>query len=261
MEVRIAQASAGPTARALVMTGVAGLGLAAFVNLRPQQPWILWLTAALVALGVDGLVRTHPKWRSEGWFTSVVYVVLPALATLGIGYFIDEVVNGYWRLAAAAAGTLAVGIVAYGQYHTVDFGSRLYGAMRLLLAMATYLTAFALYAVMFNSDIGLPLAGLAVAAVSMALSVEMLRESHLTGPSSLLVGLAIGVSLGELRLVLYFFALDGLFAGALLINAFYLATGLVHHLLDRDLGWGTAAEYIGVATVGTAAVLFTRVLL
>ena len=243
------------------MAGVVGLGLAAFLNLHPEQHWILWLTAGLAALGVDGLVRTHPKWRSEGRFTSVIYVVLPALATLGIGYFIDEVVSGYWRLASAIVGTLGVGIVAYGQYHTVDFGSRLYGTMRLLLAMATYLTAFSLYAVMFNRDIELPIAGLAVAAVSMALSVELLRESHLNGPSSLLVGLAIGVSLGELRLALYFFALDGLLAGALLIIAFYLATGLVHHLLDRDLDWATAAEYIGVATVGTAAVLFTRVIL
>jgi hypothetical protein len=76
----------------------------------------------------------------------------------------------------------------------------------------------------------------------------------------LLVGLAIGVSVGELRLVLYFFALDGLLAGAILIIAFYLATGLVHHLLDHDLEWSTTAEYLLVAAVGTAAVVFTRVL-
>ena len=43
--------------------------------------------------------------------------------------------------------------------------------------------------------------------------MELLRESRLTGPSSLLVGLAIGTSLMELRLCLYFFALDGLLAG------------------------------------------------
>ena len=34
--------------------------------------------------------------------------------------------------------------------------------------------------------------------------------------------------------MLYFFALDGLLAGALMIIGFYLATGLVHHLLDHD---------------------------
>jgi hypothetical protein len=47
--------------------------------------------------------------------------------------------------------------------------------------------------------------------------------------------------------------------GALLIIGFYLATGLVHHLLDRDLEWATTAEYLIVAAVGTAAVVVTRV--
>jgi hypothetical protein len=89
--------------------------------------------------------------------------------------------------------------------------------------------------------------------------MELLRESRLLGPSSLLVGLAIGVSLAELRLSLYFFPLDGLLAGALLIIGFYLATGLVHHLLDHDLEWATTAEYLIVAAVGTAAVVVTRV--
>lgn len=238
---------------------MAALGLSAYLNLRPEQPWILWLTAALVALAVDGIVRTHPAWEDERPFTSIVYVLLPALTTLGAGYFIDDAMSGYARLGSALLAALAIGVVAWGEYHTVDVATRLYGSMRLVLAIATYLTAFALYTVIFSRDLDLPVAGLLVGLISMALSVELLRESHLTGPSSLLVGLAIGVSLGELRLALYFFPLDGLLAGALIIIGFYLATGLVHHLLDHDLEFGTAAEYLLVAAVGTAAVVFTRV--
>jgi hypothetical protein len=248
-----------PRARIVLLAAVAGLGLVAYLDIRPAQPWILWLTAVLVALGVDGIVRSSPKWDDGDAFASVVYLFLPALATLGIGFFIDDAIHGYARVFTAIAGGIAVGIITYGEYQTVDFGSRLYGAMRLLLAVATYLTAFALYTVLFSRGVDLTVASLAVAAISLALSVELLRESRLTGPSSLLVGVAIGVSLGELRLALYFFALDGLLAGALLIIAFYLATGLVHHLLDHDLEWSTTAEYLLVAGVGTAAVVFTRV--
>ena len=69
----------------------------------------------------------------------------------------------------------------------------------------------------------------------------------------------IGVSLAELRFAFYFFPLDDLLAGALLIIGFYLATGLVHHLLDHDLEWTTTAEYLAVASVATAAVVVTRV--
>lgn len=250
--------AAGASARGVLLAGVVGLGLAAFLDLRPEQPWILWLTAALVALAVDGIVRSHPTWESEGQFNSVLYVLLPALATLGAGYFVDDAATGYARLGLGLGAGVAVGLVAFGEYHTVDALSRRYGSMRLILAIVTYLTAFALYTVIFSRDLQLPLAGLLVGLISIALSIELLRESHLTGPSSLLVGLAIGVSMGELRLVLYFFALDGLLAGALLIIGFYLATGLVHHLLDHDLELGTAAEYLLVAAVGTAAVVFTR---
>lgn len=93
----------------------------------------------------------------------------------------------------------------------------------------------------------------------MALALELLRESRLVGPSSLLVSLAVGLSMAELRLALYFFPLDGLLAGALLIIGFYLATGLVHHLLDHDLEFATMAEYLLVGGVGAAAVVITRI--
>ena len=243
----------------MLLGGIACLGLAAYLNFRPEQPWILWLTAGLVAMAVDGIVRTHAVWEDDGPFSTVVYLLLPALTTLGIGYFVDDAVTGYARLGLALLGSSLVGFVAYGEYHSVDISTRLYGSIRLILAVVTYLTAFALYTVIFSRDLDLPVAALLVATISMALSVELLRESHLTARSSMLVGLAVGVSLGELRLVLYFFAHDGLLAGALLIIGFYLATGLVHHLLDHDLEFGTAAEYLLVASVGTAAVVFTRV--
>ncbi|GIW13115.1 MAG: hypothetical protein KatS3mg062_0554 [Tepidiforma sp.] len=126
------------------------------------------------------------------------------------------------------------------------------------MAVATYIIAFSFYAVLYTRNDPLPLASIAVGAVSMLLALELLRESRLTGPSSFLVSVAIGISLAELRLALYFFPLDGLLAGALLIIAFYLATGIVHHLLDHDLEWSTAAEYAVVTIVASAAVTFAR---
>lgn len=231
----------------------------AFLGIRPTQPWILWLTAALAALAVDGLVRSHPAWDEQDPLASVVYLFLPALAVLGAGFFIDDAVDGYARPLAALLPAIAVGAIGYGEYCTVDYSARLYGPMRLWLAVATYLTAFSLFTVIYINDVSLFLAAVLAGGVSMALSMELLRESRLLGPSSLLIGFAIGASLGEFRVALYFFPLDGLLAGALMIIAFYLATGLVHHLLDHDLEWSTTLEYLLVAAVGTAAVVVTRV--
>jgi hypothetical protein len=243
----------------MLAAGVAGAGLIAYLTLRPAEGWLLWLTVGLVSLAVDGLVRGSARWEDDSALASVIYIVLPALAVLGTGLFIDSAVQGYARPISGLAGAVVVGAVVLGEYHTVDYGSRLYGPMRLTLAIATYLTAFALFTVIFGRNVPLAVSGALIGLVSLALAVELLRESRLLGPSSLLAGLAIGLSLAELRLAFYFFPLDDLLAGALLIIGFYLATGLVHHLLDHDLELGTTAEYLLVATVATAAVVFTRV--
>lgn len=242
----------------MLLTALTGLGLGAYVTIRPTQEWLLALTAVLVALATDGLVRRHPRWEPGGALDSLVYTFLPALGVLGAGLFIDHAVDGYARPAAALGAALTIGLVAYGEFQTVAFGSPRYAAFRLMMAVATYLVAFSFFTVIFSRDYDLAPAAAMVGGVSALLAMELLRESRLTGPSSVLVGIAIGISMAELRLTLYFFPLDDLLAGALLIIAFYLATGIVHHLLDHDLEWATAAEYLLVTVVATAAVVFTR---
>lgn len=248
----------GAPVRAFLLALLSAIGLGAFVTIRPEQPWILWLTTAAVLLASDGIVRSHPLWRGTATLSTLPFVFLPAAITLGGGLFIDHALNGYARPLSAIAVAALAGFAAFGEHATVDIGSRAYATMRLVLALGTYLAAFALYTVIFSRDVALPLAAFAVGVVSMGLALELLRESRLLGPSSVLVSLAVGLSMAELRLALYFFPLDGVLAGALLIIGFYLATGLAHHLLDHDLEFATMAEYLLVGGAGTAAVIITR---
>jgi hypothetical protein len=248
----------GVLARTVLLGGMAALGLGAYVTLRPEQPWILVLTTVLVALATDGVVKSHQRWVDHRPFDSAVYTFLPALSVLGAGLFIDHAIDGYARPAMAVGAGLTVGVVAFGEFQTVDPEGRLYGRFRVLMAVATYLVAFAFFTVIYSREFDLPFAGLFVGGVSALLAMELLRESRILGPSSVMVGLAIGLTLGEFRLALYFYPLDGLLAGALLLIAFYLATGIVHHLLDRDLDVATATEYLGVTLVATAAVVVAR---
>ncbi|MEO8539852.1 MAG: hypothetical protein ABI577_08950 [bacterium] len=247
------------TGRTILLGGLAALGLGAFVTIRPEQPWILLLTTLMAALGTDGLVKSHPEWRDLRPLDSAVYTFLPALFVLGSGLFIDHAITGYARPASAILAGIAVALVAFGEFQTVDFDGRLFGPFRLFMAVITYVTAFAFFTVIYSRDFDLLFAGVFVAAVSALLAMELLRESRILGASSLLVGVAIGLTLGEFRLALYFYALDGLLAGALLLIAFYLATGIVHHLLDRDLDFGTAAEYVVVTIGASAAVVVARI--
>ncbi len=232
-------------------------GLAAYLNIRPEQHWILALTALITLVGVDGAIRRHPHWRGNA-FSALSYTLLPLLAVVGAGLLIDEAVDGYGRVAAGLGAGAAAGLLLYAEYHSLAPGRPLFGPMRLTLAVAAYLTALALFTVFFARDLNLPASAAAVGALSFALSFDLLRESRSQGASSLFAALAIGVSLAELRIALYYFPLDDLLTGALMIIGFYVATGLVHHLLDDDLTPATMAEYAVVAGASTAIVVIAR---
>jgi len=245
-------------ARTVLIGGLAALGIGAYVSIRPEQPWILLLTTLMVALGTDGLVKSHPHWIDLRPIDSIVYTFLPALAVLGSGLFIDHAIDSYARQGMAMFAAVTVGLAAFGEYQTVDPAGRLYGPFRVFMALATHLVAFSFFTVIYSRDFDVPFAAAFVAGVSTLLAMELLREDRIVGRSSLLVGIAIGLTLGEFRAALYFYPLDGLLAGALLLIAFYLATGIVHHILDRDLDVSTAAEYVVVTAVAAAAVVAAK---
>ena len=241
----------------MLLGALAMAGLAAYLNLRPEQHWILALTALVAAVATEGTVRSHPEWRGSS-LGALSYALLPLLAVLGAGLFIAEAVGGYGRMAAGLAAGAATGLLLYAEYHSIAPGRPLFGPMRLVLAVVTYLVALALFTVFFTRDLNLPASTAAVGGLSFALALDLLRESRGRGASSVLAALAIGISLAELRIALYYFPLDDLLTGALMIIGFYVATGLVHHLLDDDLTPATLAEYLVVSGVSAAVVVIAR---
>ena len=135
-------------------------GLAFYLNVRPEQHWILALTALIAGIAVESSVRSHPEWRG-GAFGALSYALLPVLAVLAAGLFIDEAVGGYGRVAAGLAAGAATGVLLFAEYHAIAPG-RLFGPMRLVLAVATYLTALAMFTVFFTQDLNLPASAAAV---------------------------------------------------------------------------------------------------
>lgn len=249
----------GGRGRCILLGAAVAVGMVAYLGVRPHQPWLLWLVVAATALAVDGVVRSHPRWAGSGILDSVVFAALPALGVLGAGLFIDRTVDGLARPAIALVPAVAIAAIAHAEYLTVDFDLARYGTMRLLLAVTTYLAAFTLFTMVFAGDLSLAPQAVLIGAVSVGLTMDLLRENRLFGLGAILLGVAVGVSMAELRLILYFFPLDSLLGGTLLVIGFYLATGLIHHLLDHDLSWATAGEYVAVAAAATAAVVVTRV--
>lgn len=249
---------AGVAPRLVLVYVVLAVGALAYLTLRPQQEWMIWGLSILAVAMTDGIVRVHPAWRRQARTASLPYLVLPLFSVLGAGLLFNEGFHGFARIGAAlvvaGVGTLAI----VGEYQTVAFATRWYGTMRTMLAVLTYLAAFALFAVISDSNLSLLVEAALVGLVSLGLGVELMRESHLVDASTPLVALAIGITLAELRMGLYFFPLDDVLMAALLVIGFYLATGMVHHLLDRDLSVTVAAEYLVVTAAGIAAVVVGR---
>ena len=104
--------------RAALLGLLAMAGLTAFLAIRPEQPWILALTALVAGAAAEAAVRSHPRWEG-GIAAALSYALLPALAAAGAGLFIDAAIEGYARVVSGLAAGAATGLILYGEYRAV----------------------------------------------------------------------------------------------------------------------------------------------
>ncbi|HXK33223.1 MAG TPA: hypothetical protein VNM91_04315 [Dehalococcoidia bacterium] len=241
---------------ALVFT----IGLSLFVSVDPPRPWILLALAALVALGTDGILRSHPRGQFRTIADTAPHLFVPVLFTMSAGLFLEDVVLGYWAVPAViAAGTL-MGTAIYAEFVSIEQHHDTFPLARFVLNVVTYLTAFGFFAVVYGFDVELLPAACAVGLVSMLLAIEIFREAEADPVRALVFAAVIGIIAGEARWVLYFIPLDGFLAGVFLLLVFYLATGVISHYLTDHLTHTVLAEFALVTAAGLAIVIGGRVL-
>ena len=236
------------------------IGVSLFVAVEPTQPWILFAVVALVGLGADGILRSHPRAMFKGWSDTAPFLFIPVLFALASGLFLEEVVGGYRTIPGViiVTGLLSAGL--YSEYVTAISHGPSFALGRLLLNVLTYLSAFAFFAVVYEFGVSLVPASFAVGLFSMLLAVEIFRESETDAYRALAFSAVIGVVLAEARWVLYFIPLDGFLAATLLLLIFYQTTGLVQHHLTGHLDRSVAMEFSAVTAVGLTVVILGRIL-
>lgn len=239
---------------------VYGLGLALFLAVEPSKPWILLAVVALVGLGADGILRTHPRAQLRGLADTAPFLFIPVLLSLASGLFLEEVALGYWTVPAVVGASVLLAGALYGEYVSVLSHGPSYALGRFLLNVLTYLAAFAFYAVIYAFDISLLPSAFAIGLFSLLLAVEVFRESEADAYRALVFSAVIGVVVAEARWALYFIPLEGFLAAILLLLVFYQATGLVQHHLTGHLNRTIAAEFTLVTAAGLAVVIVGRVL-
>jgi uncharacterized protein DUF5656 len=254
------QRSASKFGRIPLLCVIFAAGLALFVSIDPVRPWILLALTAIMALGADGIIRSHPGGDFRTIGDTSPYLFVPVLFTLSAGLFLQDVVLSYWAVPAVLGAAVLMGFALSAEYASVapDLSG---GAMaHFMLNVITYLTAFGFYAVVYGFDVDLAPAVLAVGLVSMLLSIEVFREAEADPIRALVFAAVIGVIAGEARWVLYFIPLDGILAGIFILLVFYLTTGVISHYLTDHLDRMVLLEFAMVSAAGLAIVVGGRVL-
>lgn len=239
---------------------VFAIGLSLFISIDPVRPWILLALTAIMALGADGVIRSHPKGEFHTIADTSPHLFVPVLFTLSAGLFLEDVILSYWAVPAVAGASVLMGAAVYAEHISVETDHARYPAARFVLNVVTYLTAFGFYAVVYGFDVNLGPAAFAVGLISMLLAIEIFREAEADPIRALVFAACIGVILGEARWVLYFMPLEGFLAGVFLLLAFYLTTGVISHYLTDHLDRMVLFEFALVTVAGMAIVVGGRML-
>jgi hypothetical protein len=220
---------------------------------------MMLIVTGLVALGTDGILRTHPsaiEQEDVAWTAPLLF--LPTLMALSSGLFLEDVLSGYWVVPGVAVAAVLMGAVLYAEYISVETYSPRYAGARFILNLGTFLTAFGFYAVVYSFDVDLVPAALIVGLVSLLLAVEVLREAEADPIRALVFASAVGLIVAEARWALYFLPLESYLAGVFLLLVFYLISGLVQHHLNDDLHAPVVAEFSLISVIGVLIVTVGR---
>jgi hypothetical protein len=240
---------------------VYAIGLTLFLAVEPTRPWILLMVTGLVALGTDGILRTHPSAIEQddvAWTAPLLF--LPTLLALSSGLFLEDRLSGYWTVLGVFVAGGLMGTVLYAEYISVEAYSPKYAGARFVLNLGTFLTAFGFFAVVYSFDVDLVPAAVTVGLVSLLLSVEIVRESDADPVRALVFAAAVGIVVAQTRWALYFLPIDSFLAGVFLLLVFYLASGLVQHHLNDDLKPPVVAEFSVIFVLGIVIVTVGRLL-
>jgi len=165
-----------------------------------------------------------------------------------------------WELPAAVDSGVMLASVIHTEYGSVEAGAERYATLRLILNLAAYLAAFALYTALYNQRLPLPVASALVGLVSLLIGVDILREVEIKTQVLLIYAATLGFVMVEARWALNFLSLTGWLGGVFILVVFYVASQVMQSYLLRRLDRRVALEFTVVATVGAALVVVGRIL-
>lgn len=260
--------SSGDTIVLLLSLVIAGVALSSFVTLPSWHAeisvlgsplgfglsgrWLLaGLLAALTASGTDALVRSVPGRRTVDIRYTSTFWILPSLVALAAATAVpNQVADPRRWLGNLLLLSLLLATVVVAEYGTVRLDRPIYRSSRLMLNIATYGAAFALYATIYSVHARSLLSATAIMLVTFPLALELLRSTEEELATTWLYAGIVALVTAEITWPLNRWGLSALSGGALLLLVFYILSGISQQHLAGRLNRWVLFEFMAVGLVG-----------
>jgi len=158
-----------------------------------------------------------------------------------------------FALALIAAGGLLFAILVC-QHYALDRNPTVSQQARLALQIITFLLAFGCFSAVYNAKLRTLYSASLIGAAGALLAYELLRWTRSRSP--VVLGLLVGVTLGEVTWALNYWAAPFLLGGALMLVVFYITTSLLQHQAEGSLERRLLLEYGVLGSLLLAAVVW-----
>lgn len=238
----------------VALVAVEALLFFAVVLIEPTPRHLALVAAAVAALGMDGVLRIARPGPFRLGRDTTPFLFLPTCYALAMPVFVEHNVHGYWVLPATLAATVGFAWVALGQVASTLEADPARETARVTSALGSYVVAFALLSLAYTFDLAPWPAAAAATLIGALVAVEVMRDAEAEPAELLVYAAAIGLLVGEARVVLHYLPVGGHLGALALVFAFYLTSGLLHSHLTRQLDRPILLQYLLVSVLGWALV-------
>ncbi|HUP27509.1 MAG TPA: hypothetical protein VM409_03665 [Chloroflexia bacterium] len=241
---------------------------------------LIWLLAAMLMLvaaaGAYWLrsgLRTAPATTLPHAFLPLIKlpsdVLIPGTLVAGFTIFLQLFDSALIQTLVLALAGASFAAVYWAQAHAVDWEDRYFGLAQLALNIASHLTAFLFFSVIYGLKVRALYSATAVGIVASLLVYEMLSRDAIwhramnmpvQGKRSTLALLSVscGLVAGEITWGLnYWAALSTLVGGAFLLLVFYVIYGLVSHYVNDSFSRAILVEFAAVGVIGVLVIFLS----
>jgi Protein of unknown function (DUF5656) len=217
------------------------------------------LVGLLVGFAAEVHGRLHPNFSAVGDRFGYTLWILPDLLAVALGLALVFFQSGdsLIQRGLPLLGAILCGLALVAQDREIDASHDTTGWPRLVLSLLTYVAAFALFTMIYQTKERSIITATSTAILAGLLSVAMLRSTPSPRQRTLLYAGAIGLLAGEVTWALNYWVVLALVGGAVLLLLFYVLVGVVEGVLTGELTRRVLIEYSSVGLLGFLLILST----